>query len=64
MSTSDGDVISVSNVFQRGKTVIPSEVRNLLGLSDGKKVIWRYDKIREIIYIKIIKDGLVRYMRT
>jgi len=58
----DSDIVDISRVFQRGKTVIPSGVRSLLGISDGDKVIWRYDKLKKIIYIQV-KD-LVRFKIT
>jgi len=58
----DSDIVDISRVFQRGKTVIPSGVRSLLGISDGDKVVWRYDKLKNIIYIQV-KD-LVRFKVT
>ena len=58
----DSDIVDISRVFQRGKTVIPSDVRSLLGISDGDKVVWRYDKLKNIIYIQV-KD-LVRFKVT
>ena len=62
-STQD-DVVDISRVFQRGKTVIPSEVRSLLGVSDGDKVVWQYDKLRGIIYIQVNDQKLVRFKIT
>lgn len=41
----DPEIIAVSNIFQKGKTVIPSEVRLILNISDGDKIVWRNDKI-------------------
>lgn len=32
--------ISTSKVFQKGKVVIPSDIRKTLGIHDGDKVIW------------------------
>ncbi len=57
----DPDIIAVSKVFQRGKTVLPSEVRKLLNIKDGDKIVWRHDKVRytpsgsvrRIIYIQV-----------
>ena len=57
----DKDIIAFSKVFQRGKTVIPSEVRLILDISDGDKIVWRHDKVRRIIYIQITGEKLVRY---
>jgi len=57
---SDSDIVATSKVFQRGKTVIPSEVRMLLSIDDGGKIVWRYNRLNGIIYIKIGEDK-VRY---
>jgi len=57
----DLDIVAISRVFQKGKTVIPSEVRSLLGVSDGHKILWRHDKVRGIIYIQITGGKPVRY---
>ena len=42
-------VIAVSKVFQRGKTVIPIEVRKILGLKDGDKIVWLYEAGRVLV---------------
>jgi len=34
------DVLAISKLFQRGKTQVPKEVRNALGLKDGDKILW------------------------
>lgn len=64
MSTneSDLDIVALSKVFQRGKTVIPSEVRALLKVEDGDRIVWRYNKLNRSIYIKI--EDEVRYTVT
>ena len=33
-------VLSTSKLFQRGKTHVPIEVRNLLGFDDGDTIVW------------------------
>jgi len=33
-------VLSTSKLFQRGKTHVPIEVRNLLDFSDGDTIVW------------------------
>ena len=58
------DIVAVSKVFQTGKTVIPSEVRLILGVSDGDKVVWRWDKPRGIIYIQVNDQKKVRFQTT
>jgi len=35
-----GRVIEVSKLFQKGKTQVPDEVRKLLKLEDGDKLVW------------------------
>lgn len=35
--------IDVSKVFGRGKTQIPSDVRKILGLKDGSKIVWKLE---------------------
>ena len=33
-------VLATSKIFQRGKTTVPSEVRDKLELEDGDKLVW------------------------
>lgn len=33
-------VVSTTKMFQRGKTVVPSEIRKRLNLKDGERVVW------------------------
>jgi len=33
-------VIAISTIFQRGKTQVPAEVRELLNIGDGDKILW------------------------
>jgi len=47
MSTS-GDVLAVTKIFDRGKTVIPAEVRRRLGVSDGDRLVWLEDQMGRI----------------
>lgn len=48
LKINEPEIIAVSKIFQRGKTVIPSEVRGLLCVSDGDRIVWRNDKIMKI----------------
>jgi len=61
IDSGDPDIVAISKVFQKGKTVIPSEVRLILDVSDGDKIVWRHDKVGKIIYIQITGEKLVRY---
>jgi len=36
-------ILATSKVFQRGKTQIPKEVREVLQLKDGDNLVWRLD---------------------
>ena len=38
-----GGVMAVSTVFQEGKTQIPVDVRKMLGLEDGRRLVWSVD---------------------
>ena len=33
-------IIDISKLFQRGKTQVPAEVRKLLNIKDGDKLLW------------------------
>lgn len=44
------DVLSISKVFQHGKTQVPKEVRNALNLNDGDKILWYSESQR--IYVQ------------
>ena len=33
-------VIAISTIFQRRKTQVPAEVRKLLNIMDGDKILW------------------------
>ncbi len=36
-------IIDVSKVFDRGKTQIPSDVRKIMGIKDGSKIVWKVE---------------------
>jgi len=33
-------ILAVSKLYQRGKTQVPSEVRQILNVKDGDKLVW------------------------
>ena len=43
--------IDVSKVFDRGKTQIPSDVRKLLVLKDGVKIVWKLENGRVFVEV-------------
>jgi len=48
LKNNEPEIIAVSKIFQRGKTVIPSEVRLKLNISDGNKIVWTNDENMKI----------------
>lgn len=36
-------IIAVSRVFGRGKTQIPSDIRKIMLLKDGSRVVWKIE---------------------
>lgn len=43
-------IIGVSSLFQRGKTHIPVDVRNILNVEEGDKIVWVLENGK--LYIK------------
>ena len=54
-------VIATSKMFQKGKTVVPSEVRRILGVVDGDNIAWIYNESESTIVILTSKKA-ARYM--
>jgi len=54
-------VIATSKMFQKGKTVVPSEVRRILGIDDGDSIAWMYNELESTIVILTPKKA-ARYM--
>ena len=54
-------VIATSRMFQKGKTVVPSEVRRILGVVDGDNIAWIYNESESTIVILTSKKA-ARYM--
>jgi AbrB family looped-hinge helix DNA binding protein len=42
-------IIALSRVYQRGKTQVPKEVRDILGIEDGDKVLWLFESGKLIV---------------
>ena len=49
-------IIGVSSLFQRGKTHIPVDVRNILNVKDGDKIVWVLESGN--IYIKLAINSI------
>jgi len=47
-------LIDISKIYQRGKTQIPSEVRKILNLKDGDKLLWYEEENGKITVEKVI----------
>jgi len=45
-------VIAISTVFQDGKTTIPKEVRGMLALKDGDKILWHINEDDHVLISK------------
>jgi len=45
-------ILSVSKIFQYGKTTIPKEVRLRLDIGDGDKLVWSLDDVGSIMVSK------------
>lgn len=43
------EIIDTSTIFQRGKTQVPVEVRKILGIEDGEKIVWILDSGKIVI---------------
>jgi len=43
--------VDVSKVFGRGKTQVPSDVRKLLGLKDGDKIVWKLENGKVVVEV-------------
>jgi len=56
MRTLEDEVnVAVSKIFDRGKTVIPSEIRRKLGVADGDKLVWVEDSTGRV-YVDGVKS--------
>jgi len=47
--------VAISKIFDRGKTVIPSEIRKKLGVTDGDKLVWVEDAAGRV-YVEGVKS--------
>ena len=56
-------IIATSKMFQRGKTVVPKEVRERLGVKDGDTLVWAWNESRGTVELVVNKKG-VRYSLT
>ena len=43
--------LAVSRVYQHGKTQVPSDVRGILGLQDGDKIVWKLDNEKVVVEV-------------
>jgi bifunctional DNA-binding transcriptional regulator/antitoxin component of YhaV-PrlF toxin-antitoxin module len=56
--------IAVSKIFDRGKTVVPAEVRKALNVVDGDRLVWIMEAVTKRIYIKPSKTLRGKYEVT
>lgn len=57
-----GKIITVSKLFQKGKTQVPEEVRKMLDVFDGDKLVWIEGNNGRIIVEASKRRG--RYQKT
>jgi bifunctional DNA-binding transcriptional regulator/antitoxin component of YhaV-PrlF toxin-antitoxin module len=43
--------IDISKVFDRGKTQIPSDVRKIMSLKDGDKIVWKLENGKIVVEV-------------
>jgi bifunctional DNA-binding transcriptional regulator/antitoxin component of YhaV-PrlF toxin-antitoxin module len=43
--------IDISKVFDRGKTQIPSDVRKIMCLKDGDKLVWKLENGKVVVEV-------------
>jgi len=55
-------IIDVSKIFQKGKTQVPGEVRKMLDVADGHKLVWIESNDGRIIIEASKRRG--RYQKT
>ena len=49
-------IIGISSLFQRGKTHIPVDVRDILNVKDGDKIVWVLEDGK--IYVKSATNSI------
>lgn len=37
----DNEILGVSKMFGKGRVQVPADVRKILGIIDGQKIVWR-----------------------
>ncbi|MBA7679820.1 hypothetical protein ES703_88124 [subsurface metagenome] len=57
-----GRIIDVSKLFQKGKTQVPEEVRKMLDVFDGDKLVWIEGNNGRIVVLASKRRG--RYQKT
>ena len=50
-------IVALSKIFQYGKTQVPHEVRNVLHVEDGDKIVW-YSESNKIFVKKLTQVTL------
>jgi len=63
MAMSSEQPIDTAKVFGHGKVTLPSEVRNMLNVKDGDKVLFSLNEQKKIMMSKILasKESLGKY---
>lgn len=46
----DNEILGVSKMFGKGRVQVPADVRKILGVTDGQKLVWK-SKDGEIVVV-------------
>lgn len=57
-------VIEVSTLFQRAKTTVPQEIRGILEVRDGDKIVWLIDEDTGRIVVEAASKKGARYRKS
>ena len=57
-------ILCTTSIYGRHKTVVPEEVRKLLNLTVGDKVVWEQDLVSDRIYVSASRRPKTRFKRT
>ena len=57
-------ILCTTSIYGRHKTVVPEEVRKLLGLTVGDKVVWEQDLVSDRIYVSASRRPKTRFKRV
>lgn len=54
------EVVNSTKIFDRGKTTVPAEIRRLLEIKDGDRILWIMDSSNRVYVESAMRRG-IRY---